>query len=236
MAREERTSLVEDVCNELGQRILEMQGDEEQWLPTTAELSKEYKVSRTVMREAIKRLESQGLVESRHGVGVLVVNRLHKPVMASLSMLLPKKAELLRQVMTVRFLLEVEIARLAAVGMTDTGLASLREAQERLLAPDATLESGVQADTDFHKLLAEYCGNEVLKLMLESIVGLGRESRKLTISHTGFDRAHQGHGRIMEAVEQRDGEASAQAMREHLEDTRKDLDEQLAELERLNDD
>ena len=228
MARETRKSLVDDVYNNLGQRVLEMRGDNEQWLPTTADLSEEYRVSRTVMREAIKRLESQGLVESRHGKGVLVVNRLHKPVMASLSLLLPDQAERLWQAMAVRFLLEVEIARLAAEEMTETGLADMREAQERLLSSGGTLDVWVQADTDFHKVLAKSCGNEVLKLMLESIVGLGRESRKLTITHTGIERAHQGHERIIEAIERRDGEAAAQAMRDHLEDTRNDLAEQLS--------
>jgi len=229
MGREVRKSLVENVYNELGQSILEMQGGGEQWLPTTAELSQEYNVSRTVMRETIQRLESQGLVESRHGKGVLVVNRLHRPVMKSLSMLLPDEADLLWQAMSVRFLLEVEIARLVALKMTETGLASMREAQARLLTPDATRDFWIQADTDFHKVLAKYCGNDVLKLMLDSIVGLGRESGKLTISHTGIERAHRGHERIITAVERRDSEAAAQAMREHLEDTRNDLAEQLSD-------
>ena len=65
-----RTSLVEDVYEGLAQQILSAEPtQDEAWLPKTAELSEQYGVSRTVVREAINRLESQGLIETRHGVG-----------------------------------------------------------------------------------------------------------------------------------------------------------------------
>lgn len=227
-----RTSLVEDVYTGLAQRILDDESNEaEVWLPKTAELSEEYGVSRTVVREAISRLESQGLVESRHGVGLRAVHRLHKPVMASLSLLLPDLADRLRQATETRFLLEVEIARLAATRMTEAGLEALRTAQARLIAPDVSVEEGVEADTTFHQRLAEHCGNQVLKLMLASIVELCCESRKLTISRTGFERPYVSHQRIVEAIERADAAAAAKAMEEHLQFTRNDLSAQLAELE-----
>ena len=227
-----RTSLVEDVYGGLAQQILSAEPtQDEAWLPKTAELSEQYGVSRTVVREAINRLESQGLIETRHGVGLRAVHRLHKPVMASLSLLLPDLAERLRQATETRFLLEVEIARLAATRMTESGLAALRSAQARLIAPDVSVEDGVEADTEFHEILAEQCGNEVLKLMLASIVELCRESRTLTISRTGFERPYVSHQRILDAIESANAEAAAQAMEEHLQFTRNDLAAQLEELE-----
>ena len=71
-------------------------------------------MSRTVMREATKRLESQGLLEIRHGSGTWVVNQLHKPVCGSLSLAMPKCKERLRQLNEARLLVEPEIARQAA--------------------------------------------------------------------------------------------------------------------------
>ncbi len=231
MPKAPRASLVEDVYDELAQEILSRQPGQETWLPNTAELSEQFGVSRTVVREAISRLESQGLVEPCHGVGLKAVRRLHKPVMASLSLLLPDQAERLRQATATRFLLEVEIARLAAAHMDESGLQKLREAQARLADPEVTLERAVEADTDFHQVLADQCGNLVLKLMLESIVELCRESRRLTIESTGFERPWFSHQRVVAAIEQGAPEAAADAMREHLELTRTDLTAQLAELE-----
>lgn len=232
MSTATKLSRVEEVVEHLAQQILaKPEGDDDQWLPKTAELSEQFGVSRTVMREAISRLESQGLIESKHGVGLRVVRRLHKPVMASLSLLLPDDIDRLRQAMAARFLLEVEIARLAATRLDDAGLRRLLTAQAILAEPDVTVEDAVEADTDFHQTLADQCGNEVLKLMLESIVELCRESRQLTISRTGVDRPYVSHQRIIEAIARQDADAAAEAMRQHLDYTRHDLGMQLAEME-----
>lgn len=227
MTESNRTSLVEDVYHGLARHILA--DTEDQWLPTTGQLSRQYGVSRTVMREAITRLELQGLVEARHGVGIRAVRNLHKPVMASLSLLLPDLGDRLRQAMAVRFLLEVEIARLAATRMDEAGLRRLIAAQSVLSDPEVTVESAIDADTEFHQTLADHCGNQVLKLMLESIVELCRESRKRTLSRTGFERPYVTHGRIVEAIARQDPDGAARAMREHLEITRDDLAEDLGD-------
>jgi len=226
-----RSSLVEDVYEGLVNRIIDAPEGGEQWLPKTAELSEQYGVSRTVVREAISRLESQGLVEVRHGVGLRVVQRLHKPVMTSLSVLLPDMADRLRQATDVRFLLEVEVARLAADRMTPAGMDALRAEQRRLADPGITVEDAVEADTRFHRILAEHCGNDVLTLMLESIVELCRESRKLTISRTGVERAYDGHRMLLEAIAGQDADGAVEAMRRHLEYTREDLTLQLEDMQ-----
>lgn len=231
MPEANRTSLVEDVYAGLARRILATPGDDGHWLPTTQELGAQYGVSRTVVREAINRLERQGLVEARHGVGIRAVRQLHRPVTASLELLLPSLPARLRQAMAARFLLEVEIARLAATRMGEEGLRRLLAAQATLSAPAVALETAVEADTAFHQTLAEHCGNEVLKLMLESIVGLCRESRVRTLARTGCERPYSTHQRIVEAIARQDAAGAAEAMRLHLEITRDDLDAQLAEEE-----
>ena len=78
------------------------------------DLSARFGVSRTVLREAVSGLELQGLIEVKHGVGLRVCNQLHRPVTASVTLLVPDEAERLRQTMEARLLVEVEIARLAA--------------------------------------------------------------------------------------------------------------------------
>ena len=90
-------TLVEEVSDQLAGAIrsggLVMDG----LLPSERHLAEQFGVSRPVVREATKRLELQGLLEVRQGVGIRVVDRLHAPVSAAARLLLPDEAERLRQ-------------------------------------------------------------------------------------------------------------------------------------------
>ncbi len=184
-------------------------------LPPERLLAEQLGVSRTVMREATKRLESQGLLEIRHGSGIWIVNQLHKPVCGSLSLAMPRLKERLRQLNEARLFVEPEIAKQAAVRRQKIHLAALNHFQHALLDSPNT-GAAVEADIAFHRSLADAAGNEVFKLMLESIAELGRASRRATIGSVGMKKAHTHHARILTAVESGDGEAASQAMREHL--------------------
>ena len=81
-------SLVEKVCNQLAQIVRRDRHEDDGWLPTERELSEQLGVSRSVVREATKRLESQGLVEIQHGIGIKAVDKLHKPLNGSLALLI----------------------------------------------------------------------------------------------------------------------------------------------------
>jgi GntR family transcriptional repressor for pyruvate dehydrogenase complex len=215
-------SLVKDACTALVKligRISETGGSD---LPTTAELCRQFGVSRPVLREAISRLEQQGLVEVRHGVGLRIGNQLHRPVSASVSLLVPDEEERLRQTMAARLLLEVEIARLAATRVGEVELAALAETQDELLQASSS-EAAVAADMQFHRLLAGSCGNQVLALMLESVAEFGRQSRKRTIARAGVERAYRTHQDILEALRDHNAEESATAMRRHLKIALEDL-------------
>lgn len=191
-------------------------------LPPERLLAEQLGVSRTVMREATKRLESQGLLEIRHGSGTWVVNQLHKPVCGSLSLAMPKLKERLRQLNEARLLVEPEIARQAATRRRKSHLALLGECQQTLFDSSNT-KAAVEADIAFHRALADAAGNEVFKLMLESIAELGRASRSATIGCVGKEKAHTQHASILAAVEAGDAEAAAKTMRAHLRHAGNDL-------------
>ena len=107
-------SLVEDVCQRLATEIRAERNGGDGWLPPERQLAEQLGVSRTVIREATKRLELQGLIEVQHGIGIKVVDKLHKPLNGSLALLIPDTADRLRQLVEVRLLVEPEVARLAA--------------------------------------------------------------------------------------------------------------------------
>ncbi len=215
-------SLVEQVCSRLARQLRDEVDSGDGKLPPERLMAERLGVSRTVLREATKRLELQGLLEIRHGSGIRAVNRLHKPLNGSLSILLPELQERLRQLSEARAAIEPEIARQAALKAKATDLKQLRGIHERLLAAE-THDEAVEADIDFHRTLARVAGNEIMKLMLESLADLGRESRRVTIGNVGRQRAIDHHTAILNAVAAHDANAAATAMKHHMDEAAHDL-------------
>lgn len=215
-------TLVDQVCTRLARQLREERESGDGKLPPERIMAERLGVSRTVLREATKRLELQGLIEIRHGSGIRAVSRLHKPLSGSLSLLLPDAGERLRQLNETRAAIEPEIARQAALKAKAGDLKQLRTIHERLQNAESQDEA-VEADIDFHRTLARIAGNEILKLMLESLADLGRESRRVTIGNVGHQHALDHHTAILKAVTAHDGAAAARAMKHHLEEAARDL-------------
>lgn len=215
-------TLVEQVCTELARQLRETPEEDAGKLPPERVMAERLGVSRTVLREATKRLELQGLIEIRHGSGIRAVNQLHRPLSGALALLLPELPERLRQLVEARSAIEPEIARLAALRAKASDVKLLRVAHERMVnAQDET--EAVEADIDFHRALAVVAGNEILKLTLESLADLGRESRRVTIGNVGQQRAIDHHAAVLAAVAAHDSDAAAEAMRHHLDEAGRDL-------------
>ncbi|HEV3021341.1 MAG TPA: FCD domain-containing protein, partial [Pirellulales bacterium] len=118
--------------------------------------------------------------------------------------------------------LESEIAALAAERATARHLHALDAAIEQLVAAQ-THEERVEADVQFHRVLAESTGNAVFALLLETLAGLLRESRRQTIAQSGIDVALAGHRAILSAVRRKDANGARRAMLEHLTLAERDL-------------
>lgn len=217
-----QSTLVSKVCTRLAGMLQAAAQADAGRLPPERILAEQLGVSRTVMREATKRLESQGLLEIRHGSGIWVVNKLHKPVCGSLALAMPELKERLSHLNEARLLVEPEIARQAAARRRKSHLTALGKFQEALFASSNT-SVAVEADIAFHRVLADAAGNEVFKLMLESIAELGIASRMATIGSVGKEKAYTQHARILAAVEDGDEEAASKAMRAHLRHAGSDL-------------
>lgn len=209
------TSLVEDVCQRLAAEIRAEVSDGDGWLPPERQLAEQLGVSRSVVREAAKRLESQGLVEIQHGIGIKAVDKLHKPLNGSLALLIPDAEERLRQLNETRMAIEPESARLAAENATPAQLRTLRRIHQQLIdAPDNAC--AIEADMAFHRALAEASGNLMFRLILDSLAEIGLASRQRTIGRVGKFTGVEHHSAILEAVERGDAEAAAAAMRHHI--------------------
>lgn len=187
----------------------------EDWLPPERTLASSLGVSRTALREAVKLLETQGVLEVRHGIGIQMVHRPDRAVGSVLRRELPKGLSGVRQLSEVRLLIEPHVARTAASAASAKDLALL--AQTHALFSEATsLDHAVAADLEFHRLLADIAGNRILAVMLRSVGDLEEKARRLTLRGVGLPTAIAQHQKILDAVTARDPAAAEAAMRLHV--------------------
>jgi DNA-binding FadR family transcriptional regulator len=126
-------------------------------LPTEAELVQQLEVSRTVVREAISRLRSLNLVESRQGSGVFVKEAGIEPL--DLDSLHTSSKSAVIQITELRRALESEVAELAAQRRDEEDLRRIREAVDTLAEAVRQGSDGVKEDVAFHHAIAQAARN-----------------------------------------------------------------------------
>src|SRR6188768_818328 len=131
-------------------------------LPPEATLSQEFAVSRTVIRESVKRVEEKGLVTVSQGRGTIVNpptmwNVLDPDVLSAL-VDHDESLEVLDELAIVRGSLEATMARAAAARQTPESTTALREAVDRAAANLGNIAAYNDADAAFHDLVMEQSG------------------------------------------------------------------------------
>jgi GntR family transcriptional regulator, transcriptional repressor for pyruvate dehydrogenase complex len=126
--------------------------------------------------------------------------------------------------MEMRKALEVEVAGLAAERSTTDDIAIMRVVLDRMRENINAPEGYVDADVEFHNLLARSARNRVFLMMMEPIVDLLLASRRLTGSkEANAKRALRAHEAILKKVEAKDVEGARMEMRKHLVTTEHDM-------------
>lgn len=217
-----RSDRVTDVLRQLSDQITSGAFGHDGALPAEGALAATFGVSRTVVREAMRTLRAQGLVEVSQGRPPRVKPADAKATVTSLALLLRRSQGTLLHLIEARRPLESEIALLAAERAKPADFDHLQESIDRLTSA-RTLPERVRADVDFHRILAETCGNPVFCLLLETISGLLDESRRRTLTQSGSEIAAVGHLAVLAALRRRDGAAAKSAMLEHLTLAERDL-------------
>jgi GntR family transcriptional repressor for pyruvate dehydrogenase complex len=190
-------------------------------LPSELEMAGRFGVSRTVIREAVSRLKSEGLVESRQGRGVFVRDRnMHAPFRIDPSLM--DSIESVLQVVELRQSLEGEIAALAAKRRTREQMAAIRRALKKIETDEQAGGDGVEADLAFHRRIAEAAGNPHFLALIEFLLNFLIESTRTARSckegrDTFLQEVREEHQRIAEAISRRDSEATHLAARRHME-------------------
>lgn len=217
-----RLNLVREVVERIRGQILSGEYGSDGLLPPEGRLGETLGVSRTVVREAMRILGAQGLVEVSQGKRPRVRPADPQTVLETFGTYLQRGDHTLLDLIEVRIPLETEMVALAAQRATPEQMDVLDKTIEDM-ATAKNLKRRVESDARFHDLLAESTGNPLFALLLTTVGGAMRRSRSETIGRTGADRALQGHRAIMAAIRARDAQGARKAMREHLRMAEEDL-------------
>lgn len=197
-------------------------------LPTETEIMTEQGVSRSVVREAISRLQAAGVVETRHGIGTFVLPP-PPPVMG----IDPATVTTVRDVIALlelRIGLETEAAGLAATRRTDAQMDEVRAALAALQQAASTGQDTVELDQRFHLAIAQASGNEYFRAILQhlgaNIIPRARvNSARLTHADpvAYMEQVGREHQQIVDAIARGDAESARAAMRLHIGNSRERL-------------
>jgi GntR family transcriptional regulator, transcriptional repressor for pyruvate dehydrogenase complex len=219
-----RVKLYEEVAARIRSLIASGELGPGQALPSERKLAEQFRVGRTVVREAIRQLEVSGLVESRHGGGNYVREVTVEHLVAPIATVLNGMVHLREELVDARLLFEPQMARAAAARATPEDLRGLEDIIRRQEERVANGRSGAEEDAEFHDLLARATRNTVVERIMEVIDGLLEDSQaRLFRSVERSEISLEGNRRILEAVVRHDQEAAQEAMVEHLEDIARNL-------------
>jgi|SRR5690348_3830848 DNA-binding FadR family transcriptional regulator len=223
-------SLTQTVVSALSERIRSGEFHVGEKLPTESELMDSFGVSRTVIREAISRLQAAGLVETRHGIGTFLLEPQNEQQLRIRTESILTMLDVLA-ILELRISLETEAAGLAALRRTDAQLQQLRTVLDEF-AENIHKKTGnaVTSDVAFHLLVATATGNryfhDILKQLGKAIIPRTRvDSASLAEGDRAsyLSRVHLEHEDIYSAIVRKDPDAARAAMRTHLANSRERL-------------
>lgn len=213
-----KTRIAEEVADRIRMLILHGTFPAGRPMPSERRLREQFGVSRGSIRDALRILETIGLLETRHGQGTfpkeLTVDRLVSP----LASVMTYRQDLQDELMDVRRMFEPAVARAAATRATEEDFADLQrilDAQRRKLK---TGQSAIVEDTAFHATLARSTRNRVVMSIMATLNDLLVESRTLSLKQKGRpQRSVEGHEAVVAALRCRDAEGAARAMYKHID-------------------
>jgi len=187
-------------------------------LPPERDLALSLNVSRPSVREAMRGLAVLGVVKTRQGGGAYISDLGPDSLLGPLQFYLSLERMNIRELYDARSLIESDVARRAAVNISDADLTRL---EGMLTDQGRTVGDPIafrQSDFEFHEVIWIGSGNAFLKRIGESLNVLGLEFRKRASEKPGvLKQSLQDHRRLLDALKSRDPEAAARAAEVHMQ-------------------
>ena len=206
------------VSDQLKESIFRGQYQPGQRMPNEHKLVEVFGVSRVIIREAIRDLERNGLLEIKRGPkgGAFVLPMNHNAVSKVLKDVFKLGNGTVADIMEVRLEIEPTVAGLAARRATDEDVDKLTEALEDM--PEAPGDEYVAWNLNFHRLLARCSHNPMFNILVNILLDFTEE---LIIKIKPTERViHDttSHPDLLEKVRRGDSDGARRKMRSHLED------------------
>lgn len=229
LTRLSASNRTQNVVEQLTHSIISGEVARDSLLPPEREMAERLGVSRSVVREATKILQSRGLLTIRQGIGTVINGVTSEPVRQVFSDTLRGQDDALLKLTEVRLVLEVEIAALAAQRATADDLRKLHSLVQQMDESCDDHTRYARLDVEFHQALAAATQNDLFAVMLESLSSLLHESRQRSLSNAEGvpQQAQVLHRTILEAVAAGDATRAAKWMREHLRSMQQEIEGRL---------
>lgn len=210
-----RRPLYEAIAERLLSHIVQSDLSPGDKLPGERDLARRLGVSRTSVRQAIVALQTQGILDVRHGGGTFLR---HLDPDSDAVRQVEQRQRRLPEVLEARRALEIPIAALAAERRTDKDLAAIRRGLEVMRSEVAAGDVGMRGDGEFHAAVTRAAHNALLEELMASLHDGIVETRSESLSQPGRPpRSLRDHEAIAAAIVAGDPGAAADAMRAHLD-------------------
>jgi GntR family transcriptional repressor for pyruvate dehydrogenase complex len=211
------TRIYEEIVRQIKSMIAEGRLKDGDRLPPERELAEKFTVSRTSVREALRTLESLGLIEIRAGEGTFVRSASVEALIEPLAVVLVSQREAVSELFEARRLLEPGIAALAARRASAEEIIDMQRILDEQGREVAAGRTGIVQDAAFHAAIASAAHNRAITRIVNTLMDLLTQSRDASLHTPGRPtRSHEDHRRILAALQQRDAEGARTAMHDHL--------------------
>jgi GntR family transcriptional repressor for pyruvate dehydrogenase complex len=211
------TRIYEEIVRQIKGMISEGRLKSGDQLPPERDLAEKFLVSRTSVREALRALESVGLIEIRPGEGTFVREISVEALVEPLALVLLSQRAMTSELFEARRLLEPSIAGLAARRATPEEVQEMERILDEQATEIAAGHTGLAQDAAFHTALGTAAHNRAITRIVHALMDLLGQSREEAISTPGRPtRSHEDHRRILDAVRGGDAAAAERAMLEHV--------------------
>ena len=214
--------LPEQVADKLREMIIQEEMKTGSKLPAEAELIARFGVSRSTVREAVKILQTEHIVDIRQGQGTFLCAM---PGLAAdpLGLRFADQHDLIAQLLTTRLMIEPNVAALAAQCRQDKQLVTMKALLDKMDNAYLHGEDYTHFDFEFHSLIAQCTGNDVICRLLPTI----HESIQAGYVHTqrvegSYQRASQCHTEMYRGIAEHDSERARAAAQRHMMQTMHD--------------
>ena len=213
-----KTRIHEEVFSQIHELIKEGRFKGRDQLPSERELAETFKVSRTSVREALRALETQGLVVSRTGTGNFVADLPMESLIGPLARLLIDEKKALADVFEMRKLIEPHIAALAAERATKSNVAQMKKIVAKQVEAVHRGETGVEADAELHFAIGHATQNHALQKLVSGLMEMLSPSREESLqTDKRRESSIETHRRIIAAIEKHDKLRARSEMLRHIE-------------------